>query len=177
MYTFNLYLKRKSTFCYLKEKPTKWQGFWLIRAREIATEKYDNINSLEIKQSGLVVMYPSHLLRMRLSFWGNATEHRKMTWRGKKNLIFKFLTLVVIWKCSPIGANLPYDMKQSWSVQLVWLKEDGSNSWYECILSCWSKHLIIITFHFSNILSIKSTKYSLLTLFLFQNFRGNSFFG
>ena len=31
----------------------------------------------------------------------------------KKNLIFKFLTLVVIWKCSPTGTNLPYDMKQS----------------------------------------------------------------
>ena len=55
--------------------------------------------------------------------------------------------------------------------------DDGSKSCYECILSCWSKHLIIITFHFSNILSIKSAKYNLLTLFPFQNFRGNSFFG
>lgn len=52
-------------------------------------------------------------------------------------------------------------------------------SWYESILPCRSKYLII-TFHFSNILSLKSVNYSLADIFpsllLFQNFKDNSFF-
>ena len=58
---------------------------------------------------------------------GKCYRAQKNDLKGK-NFFFKFLTLVVIWKCSPIGTNLPYNTKQSSAVQLVWLKENGGNS-------------------------------------------------
>lgn len=47
---------------------------------------------------------------------------------GKKNLIFKTSYSSCYLEVFTIGTNLPYDMKQSCSVQLVCLKEDGRKS-------------------------------------------------
>ena len=43
---------------------------------------------------------------------GKCYTAQKNDLKGKK-FFFILLTLIVIWKCSPIGTNLPYDMKQS----------------------------------------------------------------